>query len=60
MGTYDCILVGLEHLRVALDLLITGFLGRYINRNVSIGLREGIVDLVGELQDVVLDFTLAL
>ena len=60
MGTYDCILVRLENLRVVRDLLITGFLGRYINRNVSIGLGEGVVDLVGELQDVVLDLTLAL
>ena len=57
-STYHSLLELLEHLRVALDFLITGVDGRHVNRNVSVGLRQRIVDLVRELEDVVLDFAL--
>ena len=56
--TYDGVIEGFEHLGVALDLLVARCDGRNVNRNVSVRLRQRIVDLVGELQDVVLDITL--
>ena len=56
--TYDGVIEGFEHLGVALDLLVTRCDGRNVNRNVSVRLRQRIVDLVGELQDIVLDITL--
>ena len=58
MVTYDCLLELLEHLWVALDFLVTGSDGRHVNRNVSVGLRQRVVDLVRELENVVLDFAL--
>ena len=40
------------------DLFVAAFLLGHENGNVSIGLRQRIVDLVGEFKDVVLNFTL--
>ena len=58
MVTYDCLLELFEHLWVALDFLIAGIDGRHVNRNVSVGLRQRVVNLVRELENVVLDFAL--
>ena len=58
MCTYHSFLELFEQLGVALDLLITRVDWRHVNRNVSVGLRQRVVDLVGELEDVVLDLAL--
>lgn len=59
-GTYDCGLEGLEHLCVALDFFVAGRNGRDINCNVSVSLRQSIIDLVRKLKNVVLNLGLGL
>ena len=60
METYNSALVLLEEVLVDSHLVVVSRLRRHINCNVSVGLREGVVDLVRELEDVVLDFALRL
>ena len=60
-GTYDCGLEGLEHLCVALDFFVAfSISGRDLNRNVSVSLRQSIIDLVRKLKNVVLNLGLGL